>query len=448
MSKGGLQMKRKHFWLFVLLVTTIAFVSVGPLHAADKIKTAKIGWVVDYTGPISMYGQPITHAAQWAIEYINKVLYPEGMEIGGERYHFKLVVVDYGGKIEEAPTAGQRALDQDLFALCMDLGIFLEPLYGKLAEMKVPMMITHSPFMIEKLEDPWIFRYRNTPTQVMPGTAWYVVNKFKLKRPSVYSETGAMGTPGGQQWVDSLVKAGIPRDQIQWQQYKYPVGESQFLPYVTKSIQWGADVIVQGATGEGSGTPQACTTYMQAKELGYTGYFCSYTGLTDVEARKILGRKYASYLTKVYQGEGVDAYTNPDPKIRKWGLDYFAKYGEYPIDLVPWGWDEIMVLVSAAYHAGTVTDGDKYRQALAELPFDFLLKPHLKTPMSPQRDNRLWDAKGQALMEVMVCGWTDEGIKIPKAFMFVDEITMEIKSVTYPKQDLIDSLIQEWRARQ
>ena len=51
-------------------------------------------------------------------------------------------------------------------------------------------------------------------------------------------------------------------------------------------------------------------------------------------------------------------------------------------------------------------------------------------------------------MEVMVCGWTDEGIKVPKAFMFVDENTMEIKSVTYPEQALLDSLIQEWRDRQ
>jgi ABC-type branched-subunit amino acid transport system substrate-binding protein len=441
-------MKRRYFTLTIIAVAVIFFVSAGSLHAADKIKTANIGWVVDVTGPISMYGQPITHAAEYAIEYINKVLYPDGVPIGKDRYRFKLVVMDYGGKIEEAPIAGQRALDKDLFALCMDLGIFLEPLYGKLAEMKVPMMITHSPFMIEKLQDPWIFRYRNTPTQVMPATAWYVTKTFNLKRPSVYSETGAMGTPGGQQWVDSLVKAGIPRENIDWQQYKYPLSESQFLPYLTKSMQWGADAIVQGATGEGSGTPQACATYLQAKELGYTGYFCSYTGMTDVEARKILGPNYAEYIPKVYQGEGVDAYTNPDPAIRKWGMDYFAKYGEYPIDLVPWGWDEIMVLVSAAYYAGTVTDGDKYREALAELPFDFLLKPYLKTPMSPQRKDKLFDAKGQALMEVMVCGWTKEGIKIPKAFMFVDENTMEISSVAYPKQDLIDSLIKEWRDRQ
>jgi len=441
-------MKKKCFPLIVIAIIFIAAItSVGFSHAAGNIKTAKIGWVVDVSGPISMYGQPITHAAQYAIEYINKVLYPDGIPIGNDRYHFELVVEDYGGKIEEAPTAGQAALDQGVFALCMDLGVFLEPLYGKLAEMKVPMMITHSPFMTEKLQDPWIYRYRNTPTQVMPATAWYVTKKFNLKRPSVYSETGALGTPGGQQWVDALVKAGIPREKIDWQQYKYPLSESQFLTYLTKSMKWGADVIVQGATGEGSGTPQACATYLQAKELGYKGYFCSYTGLTDVEARKILGPNYASYLTKVYQGEGVDAYTNPDPKIRQWGKDYFAKYNEYPIDLVPWGWDEIMVLVSAAYHAGTVTDGAKYNQALAELPFHFLLKPHLKTPMSPQRDKKLFDAKGQALMEVMVCGWTEEGIKIPKAFMFVDEKTMKITSETYPKQDLINSLLKEWRDR-
>jgi ABC-type branched-subunit amino acid transport system substrate-binding protein len=440
-------MKKKIFVFIAIAVIFVPFVSTGSLYAAGNIKTAKIGWVVDVTGPISMYGQPITHAAQYAIEYINKVLYPDGMPIGNDRYHFELIVEDYGGKIEEAPVAGQRALDQGLFAICMDLGVFIEPLYGKLAEMKVPMMITHSPFMTEKLEDPWIYRYRNTPTQVMPATAWYIVKKFNLKKPSVYSDSGALGAAGGQIWVDALIKAGIPRDKIDWQRFIYPLPESKFLSYVTKSVNWGADVIVHGATGQGAGTPEACDIYLRSKELGYKGYFCSYTGLTDVEARKILGPKYASYLTKVYQGEGVDAYTNPDPKIRQWGKDYFTKYKEYPIDLVPWGWDEIMVLVSAAYHAGTVTDGLKYNKALTELPYDFLLKPHLKTPMSPQRDKKFFDAKGQALMEVQVCGWTEEGIKIPKAFMYVDEKTMKITSVNYPKQDLIDSLLKEWRDR-
>jgi len=75
------------------------------------------------------------------------------------------------------------------------------------------------------------------------------------------------------------------------------------------------------------------------------------------------------------------------------------------------------------------------------------LKSQLKTPIWPQRDNKLFDAKGQALMEVMVCGWTEDGIKIPKAFIAVDENTMEIVSIKYPEKDLIDFLKKEWRER-
>jgi hypothetical protein len=255
-----------------------------------------------------------------------------------------------------------------------------------------------------------------------------------------------MGTPGGQQWVNALVKVGVPRDKIDWQQYKVPLSESKFLSYLTKSMNLGADVIVHGATGEYSGTQAGCDIYLQAKELGFKGYFCAYTGMTDIQARTMLGPKYASYLSHVYQGEGVEPFTHPDPNVRQWGRDYFAKYGEYPIDLVPWGWDEIMVLVSAAYAAGTVTDGAKFNQALAELPFDFLLKSHLKTPMLPQRGNKLWD-NNQALMEVQVAGWTEEGIKIPAAFMVVDEKTMDIKKVTYPTKEVINGVIKDFHER-
>jgi hypothetical protein len=256
-----------------------------------------------------------------------------------------------------------------------------------------------------------------------------------------------MGTPGGQQWIDSAVKAGgIPRDQIEWQQYKAGIAGNEWLPYLTKATAWKSDVIFHGATGEWSGTPQACDIYLQAKELGYKGYFGSYTGMTDVQSRTILGPNYASYLTNVYQGEGVDAFTTPDPKVRKWGREYFDKYKEYPIDMIPWAWDEVMLFVSAAQMAGTVTDGDKINKALAEMPFKFPLSKELKTPMSPLRGDKMWDEKGQALMEVMVAGWTKDGVKVPAAIMLVDE-SGKILRTTYPKPEVIKELTQEWKDR-
>jgi branched-chain amino acid transport system substrate-binding protein len=438
-------MKRKSLVLVIILVLACLNFGCSPSDT-NTIKTVKIGFVGDMTGPTSMYSQPIAHAHQYAIDYINKVLYPEGIDIGGTKYHFELVTEDDGGKMEESPMASQRALDQGVVALSVTLGAYHEPIFNKLAQMKVPL-ISHSPFTTEKIEDPWVFRYRNTPSQVMPATAYYVIKELNLKRPAVFSETGTVGTSGGQQWVDALSNAGIPREAIDWQQYKYPYTESQFLPYLTRAIQWGADVIASGGTGSGSGSPQACAAYLQAKELGYKGYFCSYTGLTDVQARKILGPDYSSYLTKVYQGEGVDAYTNPDAKVREWGKAFYKEYGEYPIDMVPWAWDEIMIIVSALHRAGTVSDGEKFRDALSELPFDFLLKSHLKTPIWPQRVDKLFDEKGQAFMEVMVCGWSEEGIKIPKAFIAMDENTMELKSIKYPDKALVDFLTQEWSGR-
>jgi branched-chain amino acid transport system substrate-binding protein len=445
-KEGGFKMKRNYFALVIIAIIVIAVVSAGSLHAADNIKIAKIGYVGLLTGGLSMYGLPLQHGMQFAIDYLNKVLYPKGMPIGKDKYHFELVAEDDGSNPSESPIAAQRALDQGIFAMSTCLGAWIAPVYGKLAEKKVPM-ITNSPFTNENLEDPWIYRYRNTPSQVMPGVAAYIKSKFAPKRATVLSEMGALGTPGGQMWIDSAVKAGgIPRDQIEWQQYKVPIEANEFLPYITKAIAWKSDVIFSGATGEMSGTPQACAQYMAGKQLGYKGYFGSYTGMTDVQARTILGPDYGSYLGNVYQGEGVDAFTSLDPKVRKWGRDYFEKYKEYPIDLTTWAWDEVMVFVSAAQMAGTVTDGDKINKALAEMPFKFPLSKELKTPMSPLRGNKLWDEKGQALMEVMVAGWTKDGVKVPAAIMLVDE-SGKILRATYPKPEVIKDLTQEWRER-
>lgn len=437
---------KRYFLLGVIAIFIVTGMNSGSLCAAEKIKVAKIGYIGMLTGGLSMYGLPLQHGSQFAIDYLNKVLYPNGMPIGKDRYHFELVAEDDGSNPSETPIATQRALDKGIFAMITCLGAWIEPVYGKLAEMKVPM-ITNSPFTTEKLEDPWIYRYRNTPTQVMPAVAAYIKTKFAPKRATVLSEVGAMGTPGGQMWIDSAVKAGgISRDQIEWQQYKVPIEANEFLPYITKAIAWKSDVIFSGATGEMSGTPQACAQYMHAKELGYKGYFGSYTGMTDVQARTILGPNYASYLGNVYQGEGVDAFTTPDPNVRKWGKEYFERFKEYPIDLVPWAWDEIMILVSAAQMAGTVTDGEKINKALAEMPFKFPLAKELKTPMSPLRGDKLWDEKGQALMEVMVAGWTKDGVKVPAAIMLVDE-SGKILRTTYPKLEVIKDLTKEYQER-
>jgi ABC-type branched-subunit amino acid transport system substrate-binding protein len=439
-------MRRKCFVLAFAVVFVVSLFGVTSLRAADKIKIAKIGFEGEMTGPLSMYGLPLAHGHQFAIDYINKVLYPKGMPIGKDLYHFELVVEDDGSNPSEAPLAAQRLLDKGIFGMITVLGSWIEPVYPKLAEMKVPM-ITNSPFTTEKLEDPWIYRYRNTPSQVMPAVAAYMKTKASPKKATVLSETGSMGTPGGQMWIDSVVKAGgIPRDQIEWQQYKAGIAGNELLPYLTKAIAWKSDVIFHGATGEWSGTPLACDIYLQAKELGYKGYFGSFTGMTDVQARTILGPNFASYLGNVYQGEGVDAFTSPDAKVRKWGRQYFDKYKEYPIDMIPWAWDEVMLLVSAAQAAGTVTDGDKINKALAELPFNFPLAKELKTPMSPQRGNKMWDEKGQALMQVMVAGWTKDGVKVPAAIMLVDE-SGKILNTTYPKPELIKELTAEAKDR-
>ena len=161
-------MKRHYFALALVAVFLVAGFGATSLYAAD-IKIAKIGFEGEMTGPLSMYGQPLAHGHQFAIDYINKVLFPKGMPIGKDLYHFELVVEDDGSNPSEAPLAAQRILDKGVFAMITVLGSWIEPVYPKLAEMKVPM-ITNSPFMTEKIGG-WIYRYRNTPTQVMPAVA-------------------------------------------------------------------------------------------------------------------------------------------------------------------------------------------------------------------------------------------------------------------------------------
>jgi hypothetical protein len=309
-------------------------------------------------------------------------------------------------------------------------------------EAKVPIFVWLYPdpyygWMME--ESDWLYRYRNTSNQTCSYLMHYMATEVGIEKPAITYSLDPGGEAQRLVYYNALVKAGVPEENIV--NIGLPLGEQLFYTYITEAMSQDVDCWISGAT------QQTCLMYLQADELGYEGVFASYTGMTDVQAIEIMGPNYADFIAgKVWQTEGVDAFTHPDQAVREWGLEFFDRYGEYPIDLVPWCWDQIMVAVSAAYHAGTVEASDAYKNTFKELPFDFLLADELKTPMSPQRDNKFFDEDGQALMEVMVCTWTEEGIKIPAVFAVVQQDST-IVSEYFPTQDLIDSIIQEYKDR-
>ena len=81
-------MKMKQLWSVIIAATLVITIGAGPLYAKKKIKIAKIGFAGDLTGPLSMYGLPLVHASEFAVEYINCL--PEQIK-GGE--HIKLSIV-------------------------------------------------------------------------------------------------------------------------------------------------------------------------------------------------------------------------------------------------------------------------------------------------------------------------------------------------------------------
>lgn len=425
--------------VIVIVAGVSAYILTLPEEVEEEIITLKIGWLADFTGGLSCYGLPGKYAAEWAVEKINDELYPDGIEIGGKRYNFELAFEDYAYKFEEVPLAIKRLLDQGVFVIMTDLAFAAEPVLPDLESAEVPLFIWLAPGVSD---DPsmssYTFRYRNTAGQTVPAIAYYMVEEFGVEKVAVLNSTDPSGVSIGDDYVTQFEKYGaevVCREE-------FDRGTKEFYSYIASVMANDADCIANLSTAD------ALLQYVQARESGFEGYFASYTGLTEVQAEKTLGADYAGYLADtVYQTEGVGAFTHRDAEIREWGFEYFERYGEYPIDLVPWCWDQIMVVVSALEMADNVTDGAEFRSAMAELPYDFLLSDYLKTPMYPQRVNKFFDEDGQALMTVQICGWTEEGCKIPILWAEVDVETLEILSVETPPEELRDVLIEEFYER-
>ena len=380
---------------------------------AASLKTAKVGFLHDLTGPYAVYGVPMRDAMNWALEEINK----KGFEVAGQKYKLEVLTYDSASKPEvEGPGMVKKALYSDKVPLIFLGGTPITRVAaGPIENSKTPAIIILAATLGITEKNPHIFRIRPDASQCAPPLADFFMKGLKTKKLAVVGADTDFARDCFKMWKLVSEKAGGTIVSENW----YIPGQVQdFYPLLSKVKDSGADAVYVAGSTQHNGL-----VYKQAFEVGLKKPLGGYTGMTPEQAKDLIGDNYNLAMANVYESRGVDPNVLPTKAAQEWYQGFKKRYGYFPADLTMWAWDAAFMVVKAFQTAGSVTDKEKIRSALEKTP---ILDSYV-TPYVDLGGGRIFDKNRQAYSLAVVLKWKDKGWTTEKYYSVIGGEIQEVK---------------------
>jgi len=288
-----------------------------PTPAGTPVPTAtspsaiplEIGLVAPLTGPAAAWGLPARRAFELVFEQVNEA---GGITVGGQDYVLVLLANDDKYDPATAVTAVERLISQDdvkfLYVMTSDATMASQPL---VEENEVIMFSSGTAPQI--LNADQFFTFRGSPSHVElfgPQMQWLMDEHPEVKRIAIVARDNTSGREARKTYETKSPELGL---EVVFND-TYASGTTDFYPILTEVLAADPDVI--GPVGAGFGQ-----FIKQARELGYEGYFQTYT---PQDADDLVEAAGAEAVEGVYYG-GVAA----EQATEDWKAAYTEKYGKF-----------------------------------------------------------------------------------------------------------------------
>ncbi len=307
------------------------------------------GVVAPITGNNSMVGEYITNGANMAADEINAA--------GGiNGYKLSLVFEDEVDTQQASVNAASKIMEYD------DIVAFFGSTYSGnciaaspiVKENGILMFAGSAALSIAKEENPYIWLVRTTDNYVASSLGKAAVNNLGMKNPAILYCTNNYGVGVKDQLVPYLASAGftVPESQI----FGFDADEQNFSAILTLIQESGAD----GLIAIGDQMPAAL--------------ICQQMDAAGMDIPRIGSSSWASAVCRTNAGASADGWYG----IADWTIEVTTETGKAFADkyLELYGadsdmpavtvYDSIYLFKAACEKAGTVTDGNAIRAALAE----------------------------------------------------------------------------------
>lgn len=344
----------------------------------------KIGIVSATSGPLAAPGKFQINGFKLAADEINE---KGGFEVAGRKYRLELVIYDTRGSTGEGASAMQRLINVDRVPVI--LGELSSAVAGAQAPIArdygVPLILTvPTGPTLTRQGNPFLFRVNANTAQLVVALADHI--RRQGWSPLSFLAWNNDAGRGGVNEMKELAGGSIKIGYVGY----FNVGEVDFSSHITNIRREGARAVML-LMDEEPGS-------LAIKQIKDAGLNVQLIGTLAMGSARFLQRLDRAQLAGMVQYSAFPPNA-PLPRIRNFNERYRVTFNEESHGFAAQSYDGLFVALEAMKRAGTVTDGRKIRDALAQTDHEGVIG---RIKFGPD---------GQAAPPVYITQWCDDGTR-------------------------------------
>lgn len=347
-------MESKKRLIFVITILFILQFALGlGFQPRVEAKELKIAVISSLSGAGAEWGRGVLHGAELATEEMNA---KGGLNIGGEKYTFKIVAYDDKYTGAGGVAAAHKAIYDDKVNIIIGSISSASVLaFQDLTEKNKVLVLANSWARdVLKPEKPYSFRMFMSSTQLAPGIAQWVRKLFpKIETAVTVAPNDASGWSIAEDYVKAYEDIGIKVISKEFPER----GTKDYYPMLNRIKAKNPGLIQDGALGVGA----VAILTKQIRELGLTALPIGGATIDPDLFVKLCGKKEAEGF--IYPS--IFDVNSKKPIVVNFLKSFKKKYGEKAtITYVDPSFYDATNLLFAALEKAKSTDSTKVRDAL------------------------------------------------------------------------------------
>ncbi|MCB2192586.1 MAG: ABC transporter substrate-binding protein [Deltaproteobacteria bacterium] len=359
-------MKKKAVMSILIALSMLMF-----LPAAQAQDVLKIGGLMTTSGPAAHLGKVCLNGVNMKVNEVNAA---GGIKVGDKQYKVEYINYDDKCSAKDSVSATERLIQNDKVPVIM--GAICS--HCTLADMQVtekaevPLVTPiSSSVKITTMGYKYIFRTWSQAAVQAETICRFAVQDLQLKKCAYLGRNDAWSRSAAKEFQKRMKLMGGEVVATEF----YELGTTDFYPQLTKIKAAKPDFIYFCSL-----TEDGALAVKQAREIGITSQFMGTDEMGNEQMLKVAGNAIVGAYLYFTQGP-PSAATNA----------YVKKYKEkYKIEsnaIDKGGYDTIGLILDAIQRAGTVTDGEKIRQALSDTNYEGVKQKYSFTKSGQARIN-------------------------------------------------------------
>jgi branched-chain amino acid transport system substrate-binding protein len=311
-----------------------------------------------FTGPSAPYGLRGAHGAAVAAKQINDA--GGFTDSKGNKYTIKLTEFDVDDSKDQGIAGLRRAADDStvLAVIGPSPSTVFFGLLPAVGQLKMPIVSFSLSPVKPELWNPYAFRAGPTHVGGTPKLIAAATRQLKLTRIALLTDiTNDFQQAEAVQWRRPELQRQYGYTLVAEQSFR--ANDMDYRPQLTKIQQAQPQAVEVNATLQ-----DAVKIANQMAEMGLLGKVLLIgSAYNDTKAWDLTEGKVVGAVG--WQGAG--ALGGADPEVQRFVAEYAKLYpGESPTSFSTVGYQSMLAIVDAVKRAGTVTDREKFRDALAK----------------------------------------------------------------------------------